>query len=105
MDYAIYKFEEVPFTLNGTAYFAKGEIELAYSTQRGDRDIGEPDRFIIEWETTGFIDALLIDDDGEEAWGVINGSPADVKASLTAAIIADCSDHIASFLERESGRY
>ena len=104
MDYVIYKFEVVPFTLNDTAYLTKGEIELAYSTQRGDRDIGEPDRFI-EWETTGFIDAVLIDDDGEEAGIVTNGSSADVKGSLTAAIIADCNDHIASFLEREAGRY
>jgi len=104
MEYAIYKFEEVPFQKDGVDHLATGEIELSYSTQRGDRDIGEPDSFI-EWEATGFLDAALIDDDGEETEKVINSSSADVKAALTAAILADCSDHILSFLERESGRY
>lgn len=93
MEYAIYKFEEVPFTLDGTPYLARGEIGIYYSIERGDRDIGERDYFI-KWEATGSIDAELIDDDGEQARTVTNGSPADIKAALTAAVIVNRSDHI-----------
>jgi hypothetical protein len=74
-------FEEIPVIFGGAPFWASGEVDISYKTLRGDRDIGEPDRYV-EIDFPAEMNMTLFDEDDEPVLEILAQSTEDLFRSV-----------------------
>lgn len=74
-------FEEIPVTSGGAPFWASGEVDISYKALRGDRDVGEPERYV-EIDFPAEMNMTLWDEDGEPVLEILAKKTEDLFRSV-----------------------